>query len=699
MRNERPNNALGWRKTVLALLCGILVGSQVNESIKVLQVYHPKSPNDSAPDMPVDYPKSTSGASDMNVVEARLQARGVTVTSTQHQLMTVSDQTARKSSENSAEISAAKEPDMGGEESKTQTHLKTVVQPTEEAANDGLSQHFKSTGIEPAKKKTTKEEPQSGTHMHVEPTEGLKATPRSNEEKAQLMLNASDTSSGRNQSRTFVNFTVTTLSPESIELLRNPPPTNRTMNACLFIMDDTIRLVEWLAYHYTVLPLGHLIVAIDPKSKRINQINQILEMWREYITIDAFYNDTFLTLDPYDGWGRAIWAKNDRPRGWFKNKDGYTYRSQAHKRRQNFFTSFCFGDLYEKKKRDWTLLTDTDEFVTFNYRDPGTEDATRYDSITSFKSKDEVDRERASNLPIRDLLPNLTQHVTIAQHLAAYEKVWSTTEQQTPRCLRVPGLTFSSHESNSSIIASDVPKGFDGSTLMTLRQRQHAAKDGSFSKAMLNLKTATGKDWFQFGSVLNVHTPNRRMCGRTSKQGFSGSGADYISSLFRIHHYKAGTIESYLERAGDWRGGGLWRFYFDRNMEPVGENSDLTPWFKWFVTKVGIDSANQLLMQPLNATYEEISNLRHIKEAKENIAKLVPSLVGANVELAEPSYYNRTNHTIGACMYILDGESRDPFFILSPVLISPKPPRYCSINGMACISLHRAPTFAPDSWP
>jgi hypothetical protein len=134
-------------------------------------------------------------------------------------------------------------------------------------------------------------------------------------------------------------------------------------------------------------------------------------------------------------------------------------------------------------------------------------------------------------------------------------------------------------------------------------------------------------------------------------------------------------------------------------MEPVGENSDLTPWFKWFVTKVGTDSANKLLMQPLNATYEEISNLRHIKEAKENIAKLVPSLVGSSVELAEPTYYNRTNRTIGACMYILDGKSREPFLVLSPIIVSPKLPRYCPIDGMAGISLHRAPTFTPDSCP
>jgi hypothetical protein len=37
-------------------------------------------------------------------------------------------------------------------------------------------------------------------------------------------------------------------------------------SACLIVKDDNRILPEWLAYHYTVLPLRHLIVAIDPLS-------------------------------------------------------------------------------------------------------------------------------------------------------------------------------------------------------------------------------------------------------------------------------------------------------------------------------------------------------------------------------------------------------------------------------------------------
>jgi hypothetical protein len=456
---------------------------------------------------------------------------------------------------------------------------------------------------------------------------------------------SADGATGNTTIGAFVNTSGTShfqpLEPDVVRRLLNPPPTNRTMNACVLIMDDTIRLIEWLAYHYTVLPLGHLMVAIDPNSKRLDKIDRILNDWREYITIDAYYNDSFLTLDPHEGWGRRVRGARNRTLRWLRNENGTIFRSQAHKRRQNFFSGFCFRELYEKNKRDWTLLTDTDEYVTFNYRYPETEDPTIYDSETDQKSLADVDIERARLLPFRDLLANMTERVTIAQYLETYEGIVSGSESRPNYCIRIPGLTFSSLESDPVDMARDFATGMDGNNLMTLRQRQHAAKDGSFSKAMLHLRTANGSDWFDRSSVYNVHSPNKRMCG--VKKFPSGSGADYISSLFRIHHYRAGTVEAYLERAGDWRGAELLR-YFDRNVESVGNNTDLTHWFKWFVDKVGKEAADRLLIQPLNETYNEIGNLRRITEAKENISRHVPSLFVQQ----EPANYSWANLTIGA---------------------------------------------------
>ena len=59
--------------------------------------------------------------------------------------------------------------------------------------------------------------------------------------------------------------------------------TNNSMSACLLIMDDTIKLTEWIAYHYTVLPLSHLIVAIDPASVLTSEIQHILSLWENHL--------------------------------------------------------------------------------------------------------------------------------------------------------------------------------------------------------------------------------------------------------------------------------------------------------------------------------------------------------------------------------------------------------------------------------
>ena len=181
----------GWRHAALAILCGVFVGSQINESIRVINIYHEMvSKLDAAADMP-QYSHDAK-----------------------RELEPVSP---------SADSQPPAESDDTSEESDQSDTAATVV-------NSSAVPAILSPVVE---------------NLLLKPP------------------------------------------PDVANLLLNPPPTNNTMNACLFIMDDTIRLTEWLAYHYTVLPLGHLVVAIDPKSKRIDKIDKILDMWREYITIDA----------------------------------------------------------------------------------------------------------------------------------------------------------------------------------------------------------------------------------------------------------------------------------------------------------------------------------------------------------------------------------------------------------------------------
>jgi hypothetical protein len=49
-----------------------------------------------------------------------------------------------------------------------------------------------------------------------------------------------------------------------------------------------------------------------------------------------------------------------------------------------------------------------------------------------------------------------------------------------------------------------------------------------------------------------IHTAQFNACG--SKTGAKALGTDYIAAVFRIHHHQ-GSLESFMERAGDYRGG------------------------------------------------------------------------------------------------------------------------------------------------
>eukprot|EP00977_Amphora_coffeiformis_P012177 scaffold2997_cov182-Amphora_coffeaeformis.AAC.7 len=111
------------------------------------------------------------------------------------------------------------------------------------------------------------------------------------------------------------------------------------IGACCVVRDDNHWLIEWLAYHYTTLPLTHLILAVDPKSKTSPQ--EILTRWKSRIKIKLWRNWTNIDV-PSD----AVEA-TDTER--FRNRQKLTYTK-------------CLKKM-KAQGVDWVLLTDTDEFI------------------------------------------------------------------------------------------------------------------------------------------------------------------------------------------------------------------------------------------------------------------------------------------------------------------------------------------------
>ena len=90
-----------------------------------------------------------------------------------------------------------------------------------------------------------------------------------------------------------------------------PAHNNTNMLACLLVMDDTIKLTEWIAYHYTVLPLSHLIVTIDPTSVLHKEIQGVLQLWKPHLAyINVWTNDMWMTLNATTGWPPGAYDVN-----------------------------------------------------------------------------------------------------------------------------------------------------------------------------------------------------------------------------------------------------------------------------------------------------------------------------------------------------------------------------------------------------
>lgn len=124
------------------------------------------------------------------------------------------------------------------------------------------------------------------------------------------------------------------------------------LSACLLVNDENARLPEWIAYHYHLLPLRYLTVAVDPASR--SSPSAILNRWNNS-------DDNGIYLDV------QIWNDEDylkiKDRGPCTNDpDKCTKR---HRRRQGHFMHHCMAD-FKARNKTWVLLTDVDEYITFN---------------------------------------------------------------------------------------------------------------------------------------------------------------------------------------------------------------------------------------------------------------------------------------------------------------------------------------------
>ena len=122
-------------------------------------------------------------------------------------------------------------------------------------------------------------------------------------------------------------------------------------SACLMVKDENHNLPEWIAYHYTMTNLQHLILCLDPYSK--TSPLRILSKWKNKMNIEVWNHTRYYNPDEKMN-KRAI-----------EGTEGRDKILATHRARQRGCYSKCMRWLKEKGMA-WTMLIDVDEYLTFN---------------------------------------------------------------------------------------------------------------------------------------------------------------------------------------------------------------------------------------------------------------------------------------------------------------------------------------------
>jgi len=131
-----------------------------------------------------------------------------------------------------------------------------------------------------------------------------------------------------------------------------------SFGGCLMIMDDNHFLVEWLAYHWHVLPLRHLFVLLDEKSQ--TSPLGIFDRWEQ--DDHSGSKKARMQIEVVDWtWPRVLAPAENVDPEIVNNTEIRHYIG-----RQNKFYEKCMQEYKARNWDSWIILTDTDEFIGNN---------------------------------------------------------------------------------------------------------------------------------------------------------------------------------------------------------------------------------------------------------------------------------------------------------------------------------------------
>ncbi|KAL7575061.1 hypothetical protein ACA910_000432 [Epithemia clementina (nom. ined.)] len=107
-------------------------------------------------------------------------------------------------------------------------------------------------------------------------------------------------------------------------------------------MDENHRLPEWLAFHYYMLPLRHVVLLVDPRSETSPM--DVVHRWQPYVKID-------------------VWNFADLPK--YNHGHGQQNAVRKHRFVQQHFYHECALHM-QRLERTWVTFHDVDEYLQPN---------------------------------------------------------------------------------------------------------------------------------------------------------------------------------------------------------------------------------------------------------------------------------------------------------------------------------------------
>ena len=358
-----------------------------------------------------------------------------------------------------------------------------------------------------------------------------------------------------------------------------------SMSACLLTMDDNHFLVEWIAYHYYVCRLRHLIVAIDPKSSRELPI-EIFQRWSNLMTIEVWDDTSRPYL--YQDYEERIQKRGNQNWDMESLSDPQLSR---HRERQSEFYFECITTL-KKLGKGWTFLLDTDEYLHINPK------------IHHPQSK--------LHIPKWDQLPKIQENEGSVLQMLLQLKFPSPKFKLNHPCVPLFRRQYSALDNKPSkeqidVTAQQLSILFQQKMNHTLRVEQfqtvrwklwgnkHPSHPQLAGKAVIDLQRLRLSDIHhpQNDQSIDPHLILKSIC----PQDNIFRSDDQV--LLRVNHYM-GTAEQWSSRINDARGMDcLIDLYKHSNnifgKKPVSKEDDISPWILGFVNQVGLKNAMTLL--------------------------------------------------------------------------------------------------------